>query len=259
MPQVCLARCLSILKQPFFLIGSPRAGTTLLRNVLRTHSSLICPEETHFFRWAFPFHSEEFLETVQNDPTLRSHRDIDGVSEQDFVTVYQRSDSRRTLQDAYVTMTSAWKASQTSRWFDKTPQNVYGMLLLSGMYPESKFIHLHRHPLNVVASLKAGVVMPPHSVLAGINMWLEAVTIVQEYEKAWPERLLNVSYERFTENPRVELERILEFIEEPWEEQLLDGPKIHPEQNKYMEELTEEEVALVKTMLGDKMAPYGYS
>ena len=133
------------------------------------------------------------------------------------------------------------------------------MLLISGMFPESKFLHVYRHPSNVVASLKTGLVMPQHSVLAGINMWLEAVTIVREYEKAWPERLLNVSYEEFTEKPRAELERILEFIEEPWEEQLLDGPKIHAEQHKYVDELTEEEVALVKTMLGEKMARYGYS
>ena len=244
---------------PFFFLGCPRSGTTLIRDALNVHSRLTCPQETHFFRWGFPFASDEFSTKLLEDKTLTRHREIDGIGSEEFRRLLFSAESRRALQDAYGSTFKDRVGVGELRWFDKTPQNVYGMLLLSGMYPESKFIHLHRHPLNVVASLKAGVVMPPHSVLAGINMWLEAVTIVQEYEKAWPERLLNVSYERFTENPRVELERILEFIEEPWEEQLLDGPKIHPEQNKYMEELTEDEVALVKTMLGDKMAPYGYS
>ena len=244
---------------PFFLLGCPRSGTTLLRDVLRRHARLVCPEETHFFRWPFPFRSDQFNDLVVSDPTLQQHRTVDGVTEQKFQNLLDTSTSRKELQNRYVQLYADRSIDGQRRWFDKTPQNVYGMLLLSGMYPESKFIHMHRHPVNVVASLKTGLVMPEHSVLAGINMWLEAATIVQEYEKAWPDRLLNVSYEQFTENPRAELERILEFIEEPWEEQLLDGPKIHVEQNKYVDELTEEEVALVKTMLGDKMAHYGYS
>lgn len=187
------------------------------------------------------------------------HRELDGVSETDFNSLLDTSRHRRALQSAYNTKAMIVAGGGKGRWFDKTPQNVYGLLLLAGMYPEAKFIHLRRHPLNVVASLKAGVVMPPHSVLAGINTWLEAVIIIKEYEQAWPDRLLNVSYEQFTENPRAELERILEFIEEPWEQQLLDGPKIHVEQNKYVNELTEDEVTLVRSMLGDMMALYGYS
>ena len=244
---------------PFFFVGCPRSGTTLIRDQLKQLPGLSCPEETHFFRWSYPFDAPEFTDVIVNNNTLKSHRALDGITEDQFQRCLAEATTRCELHTLYNAAFVEGRESRGQRWFDKTPQNVYGMLLLSGMYPESKFIHLHRHPLNVVASLKTGVVMPPHSVLAGINMWLEAVTIVQEYEQAWPDRLLNVSYERLTENPRAELERILEFIEEPWEEQLLDGPKIHPEQNKHMEELTEDEVALVKTILGDKMAHYGYS
>ena len=76
--------------------------------------------------------------------------------------------------------------------------------------------------------------------------------------KAWPNRLFNLSYERFTERPRAELQRILDFLGESWEEHLLDEPQIHAEQDRYVDELAENEVALVKTMLGDKMARYGY-
>ena len=53
------------------------------------------------------------------------------------------------------------------RWFDKTPQNIYGMLLLSAVYPDAKFVHIVRHPLNVVTSLKAGKVMAKHSLQGG--------------------------------------------------------------------------------------------
>ena len=51
----------------------------------------------------------------------------------------------------------------SGRWFDKTPQNIYGLTLLSAVYPEAKFVCIVRHPLNVVASLKRGKVMAAHS------------------------------------------------------------------------------------------------
>ena len=40
--------------QPLFIIGSVRSGTTLTRYLLRRVPNFICPEETHFFRWAEP-------------------------------------------------------------------------------------------------------------------------------------------------------------------------------------------------------------
>ena len=241
------------------MVGCPRSGTSLLRNCLRLHSRLYCPEETHLFRWPFPAGSDQFTQMLSVDATLRQHRQLDGVSEAEFTDVMEHAATRQELQDNYMGMVAKTLTLTGSRWFDKTPQNVYGLLLISGAYPASKFIHMHRHPLNVVASLKTGLVMPQHSTRAGINMWLEAVTIVQEYEKAWPDRLLNVGYEQFTQNPRAELQRILDFVDEPWEEQLLEGPQIHAEQNKYADELTDNEVALIRNTLGDRMLRLGYS
>ena len=42
---------------PFFVLGCVRSGTTMLRDALRMHPHLACPEETHFFRWGEPFGS----------------------------------------------------------------------------------------------------------------------------------------------------------------------------------------------------------
>ena len=249
---------MAALKSPFFILGCARSGTTLLRNVLRMHSSLVCPEETHFFRWGFPFASDEFFNIVHDDPTLKFHRELDRISGENFARIYETAESLKELQSGYAEALPEWRVASKHRWFDKTPQNVYGMLLISGMYPDAKFIHMHRHPLNVVASLKQGKVMPKHTVLAGINMWLEAATIVAEYDKAWPARVINVSYERLTDNPQSELESVLGFISEPWEDQLLQKVAIHPERNQYEAVLTEQEIAQVRRLLKEQMAAYGY-
>jgi len=39
---------------PFFIIGTPRSGTTLLQCILATHSKIAMAPETHLFSHALP-------------------------------------------------------------------------------------------------------------------------------------------------------------------------------------------------------------
>lgn len=243
---------------PFFLVGCVRSGTTLLRDLLRQHPRLVCPEETHYFRWPHPFGSGDFTRIQEKNATLRQHRHMDGISDDEYAAILAKATSRRNLQDRYAEAFLEKKGASGQRWFDKTPQNVYGMLHLSSAYPSVQFVHIHRHPFNVVASLKAGKVMARHSLLGAINAWLEAVSIVQQFESAWPEQVLNVSYEQLTENPANELANILDFLGEERSPDIGEGIRVHAEKNKYRQQLTEEEITIIRDMLGERMRPYGY-
>jgi len=243
---------------PFFLVGCVRSGTTLLRNLLKQQANLYCPEETHFFRWPHPFGSGDFTHIQQHNETLKAHRHIDGVAEQDYRDLLEQANSRRALQDGYARLFFESKGVAGGRWFDKTPQNIYGMLLLSAVYPDAKFVHIVRHPLNVVTSLKAGKVMAKHSLEGAINTWLEAVTIANQFAMAWPERIHTLTYESLTADPRATLTALLEFLGEPVDETRWQLDGVHPEKNLYESALTAEEVQTVKTQLGALMAPFGY-
>ena len=181
------------------------------------------------------------------------------MAEQDYRDLLEQANSRRALQDGYARLFFESKGVAGGRWFDKTPQNIYGMLLLSAVYPDAKFVHIVRHPLNVVTSLKAGKVMAKHSLEGAINTWLEAVTIANQFAMAWPERIHTLTYESLTADPRATLTALMEFLDEPvdmtqWQ---LDG--VHPEKNLYESALTAAEVQTVKTQLGALMAPFGYA
>ena len=65
---------------PFFIVGSPRSGTTILRNYIKSRTDLICPEETFYYRWTFPFGSNEYFNKL-NSPLQRKHREIDEIDE----------------------------------------------------------------------------------------------------------------------------------------------------------------------------------
>ena len=243
---------------PFFLVGCVRSGTTLLRNLLKQHPNLHAPEETHLFRWPHPFGTVDFSHIQQHNETLRAHRGLDGVSEERYEALLNAATSRRALQDGYAKLFFESQNIAAGRWFDKTPQNIYGILLLSAVYPEAKFVHIVRHPLNVVTSLKAGKVMGPHSLEAAINTWFEAVSIAHEFGSAWPDRLHTLTYENLTQSPQAEMRALLDFLGEPALEGHFDFTQVHPERDRYQEDLTGQEQDTVRQRLASEMARYGY-
>lgn len=245
-------------EEPFFILGSVRSGTTMLRNILREHPRLECPEETHFFRWSDSFGSASYNEKYAYSKFFEQHRSMDGIDNFEFHYVRQQALNRKQLMDWYGQKYLTVKNNVTGRWFDKTPQNSYGIMLLSAMYPRAKFIHIHRNPLNVVASLMEGVVMPEHSLKAAINSWLESVMIMYQYQQFEPERVLNVSYEKLTSSPVDCITEVLHFVEE--DDSLLDFSKIsvHPEKNKYLSKLTQSQVDEIKKHTQHYTDHYGY-
>jgi len=217
----------------------------MLRNLLRLHPRLECPEETHFYRWADPFGSPRYDKNYITTNIFENHRKLDGISNKDFHEARYNSRNRKDMSDAYGQLYLSSIGNPEGRWFDKTPQNIYGLFLLSAMYPDSKFVHIHRNPLNVVASLVEGKVMARHSVKGAVNYWMESVIIINEYKKIYANRLIELAYEDVATQPYAELSRLCDFIGE--DKNLIDPVmiKTHPEQNNYKKILDAADVEYV--------------
>ena len=245
---------------PFFVLGCVRSGTTLLRDILKLHTRLESPEETHFFRWADPYASPHYERNYVGVKLFKNHQEIDGVSESEFHASRFFARNRRDISDFYGKFFLEAKNNVDGRWFDKTPQNVYGILLLGYMYPNAKFLHIYRNPLNVVSSLKEGRVMAKHEVKGGINYWLESMIMINEYKKipGGKERFLEIKYEDLVSEPNPEVTKILEFINE--DPALMNFEKIstHKEKDKYKKILTEPEISYVKKLCEPFYTQYGY-
>jgi hypothetical protein len=244
---------------PFFILGCVRSGTTMLRDILRLHPRLECPEETHFFRWADPYSSPRYDRNYIAMKIFERHRKMDGISNLDFFEAKNQSADRKEISDSYGQLYLNARNNPAGRWFDKTPQNIYGIFLISYMYPEAKFVHIHRHPLNVVASLVEGRVMAKHSIKGAVNYWLEAMILVHEYKKTGGQRLIELPYEELVKNPQAELQKLCEFIGEDW--QLLQSEQIHTheEQNNYKKILSADEQQYVLDRTASFCSLYGYS
>lgn len=175
------------------MAGSPRSGTTLLRDLLRTSPQLAAPEETHFYRWSSPYKSATYTSRCKGR-VLERHRKIDGVSEDEFWTLYETCSSRRELQDRYVALFLERRGLTGRQWFDKTPQNAYGLNLLLPDYPDSTILHIARHPVAVVASLIRGDVLKADSLDEAIEHWREPTRALVYLERLQPARVLTCRY-----------------------------------------------------------------
>ncbi len=244
--------------EPFFILGAPRSGTTMLRDALRLHSRLECPEETHIFRWGDPFGTQMFYRHYKGSKLFAKHREMDGIDNFGFHYTMQHCPSRRKLMDWYGREYLAARGNPEGRWFEKTPQNVYGILLLAESYPDAKFVHIHRHPLNVVSSLVEGVVMRKHDILGAISSWNESAMILRQFRKIDQQRVLDVPYEGFTAEPGVWVSKILEFVDEDVASINLKKLQTHREKNKYAKVLTQEQIVVVLQATEDYRADYGY-
>lgn len=233
----------------------------MLRNILRLHPNLACPEETHFYRQASPFGSTEYVNFLKYNGTLIRHREMDKINEDEFGKLLSTSSTRRELIVQYMGLFAARNKPQATRWFEKTPQHFYGLPLLANDFPGARFIHIVRDPISVASSLKTATARSQGrvigaSVLEACNYWNEAAGIIRTLKLALGERLFEIRYEDFCADPQGGSSRILEFLDEPFDR--IDGLPVREKSYSADPVLTAEEVAQVRNQCREGAAYYHY-
>ncbi len=245
-------------KEPFFIVGCPRSGTSLLRDALDLHPNFACPEETFFFSWSATFGSPVFNNVFKTDDTSIHHRKLDGISEEEFDQILNKALSRKELQDLYMKLFLLKSGNLNARWFDKSPQNVFGIPLLLANYPGSKIIHIHRHPFDVIASIVEGKAIANYSLIGAINLWCESMTMGGLSKETWPDRIIEIRFKDFTSSPRKTLDHILQELGE--DPAAIDLPErmVRIPDKRYREILTEKNMELILTRCLPFMEKYNY-
>ena len=235
-----------------------RSGTTFLRNVLRQHPNLAAPEETHFFRWPAAFGTNMYLSNARNNATLKKHRELDQITETEFNALLKNSKSRAGLQKHYMELYMQKNKPTATRWFDKTPQNIYGATLIAEEFRHAKFVHIVRNPVNVIASLRIGKVVKIDDLAAACAVWNEAAMLIHALKKAYPRRVYEVKYEDFTTNLMPELEKLLQFIDEDFKTRYFNSISSSPREHDYELLFSPQEIKTIRRLCKRWMAHYGY-
>lgn len=168
---------------PILIGGCGRSGTTLLLSVLAAHPSIV----------AIPFETGLFSRTF--DRPLRT------------------IDHRQRLLRAQLLAARQPISSTARRWCEKTPRNVLGLpILLRDFGAEVRFIHIVRDGRDVVASRHPAQARA--GVYVDLDRWVRDVSTGLAF--AHDPRVYTLRYEDLVQTPRVTLETLLSWLEEPW-------------------------------------------
>jgi len=205
---------------PAFLIGVYRSGTTLLRYVLDSHSSIAVPPETNFLCQAAEMWRSEWV-----------RKGLKGAGVDDEGLKKRLRAFAGGVFDDYAA------AKGKGRWVDKTPAYIDILDFLDFLFgQECRYIMLYRHGLDVANSLadtyeKKMLGGPPKlfadsfggpSRVAFASYWARQCEKMMAFEKAHPGQCLRVRYEDYSGAPEKFLRPLFAFLGEPWEEGVLD-------------------------------------
>lgn len=222
---------------PFFIIGSGRSGNTLLRAMLTSHSKLAIPPESYVLPVMYDvfmnFASEKWGELVEKvlDP-LENYPDFYtwGISLKPVKeTLKNLSADKRTfakiLDEVYLYYASVHFPG-AKIWGDKTPLNTFNLNKIDNALPNSRYIHIIRDGRDVVNSyMKAGFY---DSVEKASWRWLESIKKAIEFSSSKDSnQFLEVRYEDLVHSPGRELKKICNFLEIPFESNMLEFYKIY--------------------------------
>ena len=205
---------------PFFVVGCPRSGTTLLRCMLDSHRHLAVPPESHFIARLAPRNARSpfDIEQILGHPQIRTW-DIDAAAVRDAVVRRQAATFAEQV-DALFGLYATARGKQ--RWGDKTPDYVEHIPKIAAIFPDALFIHLIRDGRDVATSL-AQWPWGPASPVAGAFWWRRKVTKGRRDGAALPaDRYLELRLEDLVADPEGELRRLCAFLGEAFDPAMLD-------------------------------------
>jgi hypothetical protein len=205
----------------FFVIGSARSGTTLLRMILNAHPEVAVPPESRFVVELYRSDEvlvEDFLARLDAHPRWASwDTPIENVRAQ--LAGVATLPYPEAIEAAYLAFA---KSRNKKRYGDKTPRYIKHIPLLSRLWPEAKFVHLVRDGREVALSY-ADVPFGPSTIAKAAALWKERVELGLEQGRALgPKRYNEMRYERLLARPQEEIESLCSFLELDFDPAMLD-------------------------------------
>lgn len=213
--------------RPVFLVGCPRSGTTLLRDLLRSHPNLTIAPESHFI----PRFYRAFGDPSSDDQAWQLARRILKTPRVALfwrITAEQRDFAGcRSFSAVTRRLFEIWAAKEGKpRWGDKTPHYVRDIPLLLRLFPEALVIHIVRDGRDVALSWLRTRFEPRNLYVAAL-LWKEMVTRGRRDGALLPPGIyLEVRYEALVAEPEATMRSVCEFLHEPYDPAVLSPSRI---------------------------------
>lgn len=192
--------------EPIFIIGLPRSGSTLLEQILASHSMVEGTAE---------------LPYIGLVATSLNRNRADGVNYPRAVRELTGEHFTKLGQD-YLDLAQIHRAEGKPRFIDKMPNNFPSVGFINLILPNAKIIDARRYPMDSCLSCYRQLFARGQSFVYDLTeigeYFLEYQRMMDYWHGVLPGRCLTVQYEDMVTDFDNQVRRLLEYCELPWEE-----------------------------------------
>jgi len=193
-----------------FIVGMPRTGTSLVEQVLASHSQVSGAGELNYM--------ELLWHSVGAKSAAEFHLNLAGKGDE-----YQQKLGRE-----YLTRVSSFRKG-AKLVTDKLPLNIWQLGQIKSILPNAKIVHCRRHPAATCLSIYKSIFSGTHPYAYDQKELAQYYNIysclMEHWRQVYPDGFYEVSYEALVTNQEEETRKLLEYCELPWEDACLDFHK----------------------------------
>ncbi len=183
---------------PIFILGLPRSGSTLIEQILASHSA---------------------VEGTMELPEIRFI--AEGFDPYPDTCLALTADERMRLGDLYIERTRVYRKSAKPFFIDKMPNNFQHIGLIQLILPNAKIVDARRHPMGACFSAFKQHFAQGQGFSYDLGdlgrYYRDYVSLMAHFDEVLPGRVHRVIYEDMVEDTEAEIRRLLAYCGLPFE------------------------------------------
>ena len=193
---------------PIFIVGMPRSGTTLVEQIIASHSKVNGAGEIHYL-------SKIINEFFLRDKKFNKQKIIEGLSEE-----------KNFIFEKYLEFIN-FHNFKKNIITDKAPQNFIWIGFIKIFFPNSKIIHCSRNPKdnclsiykNYFTSETMSWAYDENSIAKYYNQYLKLMNF---WKLKFEDSIFDANYEQIVNSPEKEIKKMISFCNLGWENDCLN-------------------------------------
>ena len=197
---------------PIFILGLPRAGSTLVEQILASHSAVEGTMEL-----------PDVTSMARRLGGAKSTKDVSAYPE---ILTTLDGEALKALGEEFLERTRVQRKTERPLFIDKMPNNFAHIGLIALMLPNAKIIDARRHPMGCCFSGFKQHFARGQNFSYGLEdigrYYADYVELMAHFDAVLPGRVHRVIYESMIEDPETQIRALLDYCGLPFEEACLN-------------------------------------